>query len=430
MPNKMENKALLYRLSAEPLLIDPTRLSAFEASVAHLAQHEVLAEFMAGGMAAQTDFWADENDPWRPYVVTDGILQVPVFGVLLHRFPYQLGGWATGYEYIEQAVRRGLDDPTVRGIALVVDSPGGMVAGCFELSDFLYEARSQKPLRGYAADSAYSAAYALISATNKVSVTRSGGTGSVGVVTMHIDVSKMLDDEGMRVSLIFAGAHKVDGNPFEALPESVRDRIQARVDKHYAVFVSTVARNRDMSEDAIRATEALTYDAQDSVEVGFADTVGAMEDEAAAFASEMQETDTMTDKATSAPDAEALAAATEAGRAEGRAEGMQAQKDRITAILDSDAAKGRPSAALAAALDTDMTAEQAQSFLAKLPEEGAQEPAPGEQTNPLAEAMDKTQNPNVGSLGGDEDDDASVESKQISAILGASATSTGVPLTK
>jgi hypothetical protein len=51
----------------------------------------------------------------RPYIVQNGILLIPVKGVLLHDFPYQLFDYATGYEYIGKAFERGLgDDRTSR----------------------------------------------------------------------------------------------------------------------------------------------------------------------------------------------------------------------------------------------------------------------------------------------------------------------------
>src|SRR5699024_6624417 len=112
------------------------------------------------------DFWFQDDD-WRsslrPYVVRDGVLQIPVKGVLLHNFPYQFGSWATGYTYIQRAFERGLDDDQVKGIALVVDSPGGEVAGNFDLVDKMYERRDEKPVRAYAAEMALSAAYSIAS---------------------------------------------------------------------------------------------------------------------------------------------------------------------------------------------------------------------------------------------------------------------------
>jgi ClpP class serine protease len=45
----------------------------------------------------------------------------------------------------------------------------------------------------------------------------------------------------------------------------------------YGLFVDTVARNRSLSADAIRATEAGLFFGEDAVKVGLADGVGTFE---------------------------------------------------------------------------------------------------------------------------------------------------------
>src|SRR5574343_323197 len=79
-----------------------------------------------------------------------------------------------------------------------------------------------------------------------------------------------MDDAGVKITFIYAGDHKVDGNPYEPLPEDVKNRMQARIDGLYDIFVSTVARNLGIAEEAVRATEALTYSAEEAVSIGFA----------------------------------------------------------------------------------------------------------------------------------------------------------------
>lgn len=394
-------------LVANPLLVDPGLLPSVEASILHVFSTN--PELFSGDVAQHDyEFWGtggDEN-PYRPYMVRDGILQIPVQGVLLNRFPYTFGRWATGYTYIEKALKRGLEDPAVRGIALIVDSPGGEVAGCFELADKVFEARERKPIRAFSSDHAYSAAYALASSASDITVTRSGGTGSVGVVTAHYDWSKALDDYGLKVTFIFAGAHKVDANPYEPLPESVKARIQERIDGIYSVFTGTVARNRSLEDSDVRATEALTFDAAGSIEVGFADRIGALEDELVNFAGEVadNEDDEMPNDNPSASGAvgqftqEQMDAAVASAVASARADAEQAARARITAIISSDEGKERPKAALSLALKTNISADDAKATLADMPKETAQTAAPG---TPFDRAMGSTPNPQVGADGGD-----------------------------
>lgn len=290
----------LARFANEPALVAPHLQERFGASLAALDTR--LQAELAAAQGEGDDFWT-ELGVWgskrlRPYVIRDGVLLVPVKGVLLNGFPYQYGDWATGYEYIWKCLDRGIEDSEVKGIAFVIDSPGGMVAGNFDLVDHIFEARGTKPMRSFAAESAYSAAYSIASAADRLIVARTGGVGSIGVVTSHVDISKAIAEYGYKITFIFAGKHKVDGNPYEALPDDVKARIQERIDELYGVFVDTVARNRNLDAAAVRATEALTFTATQAIENHLADAVGALDAALAEFAADILTTDEGTETMT------------------------------------------------------------------------------------------------------------------------------------
>ncbi len=401
-------------------LVAPEMQSQFENCLHQAHAMMQTAEFREAARADTGDFWDFDPDSFmarlRPYVVRDGILQIPVKGVLLHDFPYALGGWATGYDYIWRAYQRGMGDLNVKGIAFVVDSPGGEVAGNFDCVDRMFALRGTKPVRGFAAEYAYSAAYSIISVCDigGITVSRTGGVGSIGVVTGHLDVSGAMEKAGLKFTYIFAGAHKVDGNPYEPLPADVKERIQERIDALYDVFVSTVARNRGMDEQAIRNTEALTFTAPQALSIGLADKIGALDDALAEYAADLvpvEGDEDMTTQSGGTVDQAAHEAAVatarcdgeatgrEAGLTQGRAEGVKAERARISAILGSEEGKKRPVAALAAAMDTDLSPEAASAFLAKLSEEKA--PSSEAPRTPF-EGMETAEHPNIGSGAGPE----------------------------
>jgi signal peptide peptidase SppA len=410
MKDRPAGHVLLSRLAETEVLVAPERTEWFESCVRAVERSEhadaMLSDVM-GGLGGD-DYWP-EADSWearyKPYVVTNGVLQIPVVGVLMNRFGYQFGRYATGYTYIQKAFERGMADPAVRGIAFVIDSPGGEVAGNFELVDKLFAARGEKPVRAFAADHAYSAAYSIASAADKISMTRSGGVGSIGVVTMHVDYSEAMKDAGVKVTFIYAGKHKVDGNAYEKLPDAVKARIQARIDRTYGIFTSTVARNRGMDEQAVRDTEALTYGAEEALEIGLADSVGVFEEALEAFANEVSTAtgeDSMKTEQTAAEGISQAAhdAAVTAARNEGMAAGRKAASDRMTAIMGLDNAKGREKHALKMALTTDLSAEQVDGLLADFPkaEAAAPEAPKGDDkatTNHFDAAMSQG-NPEVG----------------------------------
>lgn len=455
----IQSSPLIAQLQDSLLLIDQQGADLFQACINHVISHDRASEIIDSRQemtASDDDFWPTDADDWRadfrPYTVIDGVLQIPVMGVLLSQFPWQLGRWATGYKYIEMAFRRGLKDPAVKGFALVENSPGGEVTECFELTDKIYEWRKEKPVRAFAANYAYSAAYAIASAAgpDNIIVTRSGGVGSVGVVTAHIEFSKYLEEVGIKVTFIFAGSHKVDGNPYEKLSASAKKRIQSRIDKIYGVFCSTVARNRDMEEDAIRATEALTYDAEEAIEVGFADRIGALEEELVVYTTELaeEEDDFMATQANvtgKKPDGQdenvqgytqaQLDEAVAAAKAEGVKEGMTAENARQSSIRGLDEAKDKP-AATQMVIDMGATVEVAKAQLAKMPAETTAKTATEEtnaitgkgvktERNHFAENMDGTKNPDIGAnTGTGETGDKTQDG--VNAILGAFGNAAGI----
>lgn len=406
--------ALLSRFS-NVALVAPEMQQNFEACLAAAAGVEHLPEMLAMQTNADEGYWPSA-DSWmfryRPYIVNDGILQIPVKGVLLSDFGFQIGSWATGYTYILRAFQRGMEDENVRAIAFIINSPGGDAAECFDVVDKMFAMRDTKPVRAFAAEHAYSGAYAIASVAKVINVSRTGGVGSIGVVSTHFDVSGSMEKNGYKVTFIFSGKHKVDGNSYEPLPADVKARIQARVDDLREVFVSTIARNRGMDPKIIRDTEALTYGATEAVSNGLADSIGTLDDALAAYAVDLSQPDDgeedMSTKDESAANqaavdqarADGVASGKKEGVTEGTKAGVAAERTRITSILGSEEGKKRPKAALSAALRTDMTVEQASAFLADLGEEKAESvEVPGK--TPFEKVMDEGEQPNVGAVGVD-----------------------------
>ena len=208
-----------------------------------------------------------------------GIARIPVEGELVHRFGHlNPSSGMTGYDGIKRKLIAAALDPSVKGILLDIDSPGGMVFGANGLAEQIFLAREAKPIVALVNEQATSAAYWLASAANVVIAPQTADTGSIGVLMVHVDMSGQLAMEGLSVTLIHAGTHKVDGEPFHPLPEAVEAKFKRVVEKLRLLFATKVARNRGLSVAAVLDTEAEIFMGAEGVDVGLVDEV-ASEDE-------------------------------------------------------------------------------------------------------------------------------------------------------
>lgn len=209
---------------------------------------------------------------------TPSIAVIPVHGTLVKRTAgLDAASGLTSYTEIAAMLDSALADPQVAGILLDIDSPGGEASGSFELARRVREASAVKPVWAVANDSAYSAAYAIGSAANRLIVSETGGVGSIGVIALHIDQSVKDANDGYRYSAVTAGTHKNDFSPHQPLTDEAKAELQAEVDRLYGLFVDHVASMRTLGTDDVRATEAGLYFGPNAIAAGLADAVGTFE---------------------------------------------------------------------------------------------------------------------------------------------------------
>lgn len=208
----------------------------------------------------------------RSYALADnGTAVVPMRGFLSNDDSWM----GSGYGQIRAALAEAVADPEVSRIALDIDSPGGTVAGAFEAADAVRQANAKKPVTAYAGNLMASAAYAIASGAGRIVISPASLLGSIGIIVIHLDRSRMLDQAGVTPTLIFAGAKKADGSPLQPLSERARKDMQRDVDGLYDRFVDTVAAGRKrLTKTAIRATEAGVYRGRDAIQAGLADDIG------------------------------------------------------------------------------------------------------------------------------------------------------------
>lgn len=251
--------------------IVPSRFDTLEADI-HLMRSGNFSEQMAA-LPAQL---ADD----RPYTVRDGVAVIPVTGPISRRqsiFSYFFGG--TGLNVLADMFTRALADPQVEAIVFDIDSPGGTVNGVEAFTDMVFKARDQKPLVSFSSGIMASAAYWIGSAAHAIIIDPTAELGSIGILTVHHDRSRMDEKAGVKRTYLSVPGEKSLGNPAEPLSEAARAKYMGGMDHLYGVFTSTVARNRDRERDQViaRMATGLTYIGQQAVDTGLADTLGSMD---------------------------------------------------------------------------------------------------------------------------------------------------------
>ncbi len=287
----MHHAQIVQRAFDTPLMIAPAKALAFLSGLGPritgqeirfdgvgIAEHDLSAALQSARASLIGGDLVSRHgeDTDAPFPVIDGVAVIAIAGTLVHR-----GAWIgqssglTSYEGLAAQIDAAASDPAILGIALEIDSFGGEVAGAFDLADRIRAARGAKPVHAFLAEHALSAGYALASQATRITLPRTGAAGSIGVITMHTDMSGLLAQKGVAVTLIHAGEQKADGNPYAPLPEGIRDRLQSELEDLRILFAETVAAGRGakLSKEAALATEAAVFRGTAAVEAGLADAV-------------------------------------------------------------------------------------------------------------------------------------------------------------
>ena len=199
---------------------------------------------------------------------------IPIQGVLTKDGPSWLG---SNYDSIANAAEQAAADPSVKRLVLDVDSPGGEVTGLPETAAVLAQVRKVKPVSTIVGGMAASAAYWLASQASHIAVTPSGEVGSVGVRMSHVDISKALEDAGIKVTELYSGNFKTEWSPYKPLSDDAMGNMQERLLAVHNDFINAVAEGRGVrataDTKANRFGEGRMFSAGEAMGMGLADTV-------------------------------------------------------------------------------------------------------------------------------------------------------------
>ncbi len=217
-----------------------------------------------------------KGEEHKGYTVQNGVAVIPVNGTITRK--EVMSRWTgrpvtAGQDTILDALERALTDYSVTSILLDIDSPGGVVAGTKELVDRVAAAAKVKPMAAYANGLMASAAMWIGAATGRVLAPVTATVGSVGVILVHTDFSKLNEKWGVSYSYITAGKWKAAGNEDTPLSDEERDYFQRHVSQLHEIFKADVVRGLGVTAPADQWAEGQFMLAEEAKAVGLVTTI-------------------------------------------------------------------------------------------------------------------------------------------------------------
>lgn len=326
-------------------------------------EQAILAGVMSD-ISAQAEYMAantfDAADPSRVLSVSGDTARITISGVMTKSPNFMamlFGGGNVTYPEIIAAFSSAEQNPAVKRIEMVVDSPGGQLDGLFEAVAAL-EAR-KKPLKALVRNQAASAAYALVAQADEiVAVNRAARVGSVGIVVS-------LDADPRAVSVTSTAAPKKRPDPTTEEGVAV---IREELDALHQLFAESIAAGRETTVEKVNATfgQGGVLLADEALKRGMIDSVmgqplravkATTKPTTAAIGGNNPETGPMNLAELKAQHPDVYAAA--------KQEGASEERERVSAHLIMGEASGALDTAIAAVKDgTEMTASLTATYMA------------------------------------------------------------------
>ncbi|HMI84328.1 MAG TPA: signal peptide peptidase SppA [Polyangiaceae bacterium] len=206
-----------------------------------------------------------------------GIGVVKLRGPIVSRAPLALGRMAES-EQVIGALRAAGEAKAVRGVVLLIDSPGGSVLASDRIYHEVARLAEKKPVVAYFVNVAASGGYYVAAGAHAIVAQPTTITGSIGVVAAHLVLSPLLDKLGIVTELVKRGARADMLSPSRPLDPGERDAMSREIEGYYRDFVDIVARGRSRApEDIEKLARGRVYSGAEAYRLGLVDRLGDFE---------------------------------------------------------------------------------------------------------------------------------------------------------
>ena len=190
-----------------------------------------------------------------------------------------VSGIITDDRKLDEAVTRLAANRAVKALIVVIDSPGGSVAGGEALHGAIEEVAAKKPVVAVMGGVAASAGYMIAVPAARIFAREGTLTGSIGVLLQTGEVSGLLKSIGVTAEAITSGPLKDQPSFTRPLSPEGRDVLHGIVMDLYDQFVGMVASGRHMDAAKVRQlADGRAYTGRQALQLGLVDAIGGEHD--------------------------------------------------------------------------------------------------------------------------------------------------------
>lgn len=191
-----------------------------------------------------------EDEDNNSHFLLELVDNVAVISVRGHMVPGSEGAWGAywgvvGYDDIRNAIIIAVQSG-VKEILIDYDTPGGAVRGIMELSDFIKSIDIK--ITSFTGGLAASGGLWLATAGDVFYAARMAEVGSLGVLSITMEMTEMYKEMGINVRVFKSTPLKAAGNPYEKLTEEQAAQIQKNIDETHEFFIKEIAINRGLTD--------------------------------------------------------------------------------------------------------------------------------------------------------------------------------------